>query len=307
MRSLSLVTFVLLVSLSGCHRVPPLVPRLIAQGEPVGDDFWLAAPYILVVKIVDEEWEGGRQAIFPGGEKVLQLVKFTANVENSIQGNLPQKTITFYFFAKIDTSPYYLLNPGERYIISLRREGAILRSWADGSQLKIWLHSGSHSQNELPLERGVRRTIAYIIMTPGADCDPSAFASDLLAPTYVWEDPAYMNQLLHKLETHPNRKIRELACIESAMNFGYRPKCLEQARNSPDSYIRERAETYLKEDSHLGKLLKSNPAGLFSRNWTDYMSGMYEIYTEDIRPDIRKDACRHWLDLAPRQASQHCQ
>ena len=144
----------ILSCLTGCRRVPQLRPRLILQGEPVGNAFWLAAPYVLAVKIVRAELQGSREPIFQGGPRTLQLVKFTADVENRIKGDLPDKIITFFFFAKVDQNPDYYLHPGRRYIVSLRNEGGVLRSWADASQLHISVHSGSHNQQDLPLELG---------------------------------------------------------------------------------------------------------------------------------------------------------
>ena len=119
-----------LASLSGCRRAPELKPRLILQGEPVGNGFWLAAPHVAAVKIVRADLVGARESMFQGGPKVLQLIRFSANVENVIKGNLPEKTIAFFFFVKTDQNPYYYLYPGKRYIVSLRNEGGVLRSWA---------------------------------------------------------------------------------------------------------------------------------------------------------------------------------
>lgn len=74
-----IVAAVVLSSLTGC-RAPELRPRLILQGEPIGGDFWLEAPFVLVVKIVRADLHGPPESIFQGGPKTLQLVKFVATL-----------------------------------------------------------------------------------------------------------------------------------------------------------------------------------------------------------------------------------
>ena len=123
-------TFLIAASLAGCGRAPQLEPRLILQAEPVGSDFWLSAPYVLVVKIVSYEIQGSRRPVYRGGEPTLQLVRFVADVENVIKGDLADKRVAFFFFAKTDQGSTYFLDTGKRYIVSLRREGGILRSFA---------------------------------------------------------------------------------------------------------------------------------------------------------------------------------
>jgi len=305
-KELLIIMIVILGFLDGC-RAPGLMPRLILQGEDVGDDFWLAAPYVLVVKIVAADPQGSREPVFSDGPRVLQLVKFTANVENTIKGDILDKTITFFFFAKVDQNPIYYLDPGKRYIISLRREGGVLRSWADASQLKIWVHSGSHSQRDLPLDLGTRAAITYILLTPGPDCDPSEFGKSLGWPPYASDDPAYINQRLKRLESNPDRTIRDSACLASATMFSHRPECLEQAILSPDSNVRRAAGEFLKGDSiHLLERLQHNAFSLFPKPWTDYMSQEFEIYTEDVRPAVRKAACASLRNLAPLRAVERC-
>jgi hypothetical protein len=107
--------------LAGCRHAPELTPRLLGQAD-ARPGFWLDAPYVLVVTIARTEFQGSREPAFKGGPKTLQLVKFTANVENVLKGDLPDKTITFYYFANAVPSPG-ILDPGHRYVVSVRREG----------------------------------------------------------------------------------------------------------------------------------------------------------------------------------------
>ena len=293
--------------LAGCRRVPELTPRLIFQGEPVGNDFWLSAPDVLTIKVVRADSLGSRQPVYPRGPKTLQLVKFTANVENVIKGDLPDKTISFFFYVKTDGKPYYYLDPGKRYIISLRREGDVLRSFADGTQLRIWVHSGFHNQKDLPVNLGPARTIAYILLTPGVDCDLKEFAQFLAFPDYDYREPAYLNDRLKELQLSSNRMLRDAACLAAARIFSYRPECIKQCLDSSDSNTRSAAAALLEgDDLNLSGLLRNNPSALFPKSWSDYISQMFIIYSEDARPDVREVACASLRAFAPEQAYEHC-
>jgi len=52
---------------SSCSREPDLVPRLIIEGEPVGRDFYISAPFVAVVKITTFAIVGSPRPIFKGG------------------------------------------------------------------------------------------------------------------------------------------------------------------------------------------------------------------------------------------------
>jgi hypothetical protein len=300
-----IAALVILGCTAGCRRAPELRPRLILEGELVGKDFWLAAPHVVAVKIIHADLQGRREPIFRGGPRTLQLVKFTANVENVIKGDLPRKEIAFFFFAKVDQNPTYFLYPGKRYIVSLRSEGGVLRSWADASQLKIEVNSGAHNQADLPLDIGPEAAIAYILLTPGAGCDPVIFGNTLGWPDYGG-DPGYVNQRLKQLRLNSNRFIRDSACLTAAMIFWHRPQCLEQCLDSPDSQLRRSAEAFLKtDDVNLPGLLR-NPSSLFPAHCDTYMSQMLEIYAEDMRPEVRKSACALLRSFWPRQDFGQC-
>ncbi len=304
------MTIAVLGCIAGCRRAPELRPRLILQAEPVGEDFWLAAPYVLVVRIVRADLQGPLQPVFQGGPKTLQLVKFVADVENVIKGDLQDKRIGFFFFVKVDQNPRYYLDAGKRYIVSLRSEGGLLRSWADASQLNVAVLSGSHNQNDLPLDLGADTTIAYILLTPGIGCDLGNFASTLgmtSATAFRYSNPAYMDERLRQLQLSSNRQLRDSACLTAATIFWHRPECLEQALNSPDNGTRLAAAGLLKDDDlNLSGRLRDNPFSLFPKPWTAYMSQMFEIYAEDMRPGVRKSACESLRNFAPQDAVKRC-
>lgn len=293
--------------ITGCG-APALRPRLILSGEPVGKDFWLDAPFILVVKILNTGEQGSPQEEFQGGPKTLQLMRYEANVENLIKGDLPTK-LTFFFFAKLNQKPHYDLVPGRRYIVALRSEGGVLRSWADATQLKIEVHSGSHNQKDLPVDRGPETVIAYILLTPGADADLHEFGTNLISPNYG--EPAYVNRRLKQLMLSPDRALRELACLNIADHFWIRPKCLEQALESPDSSIRKSAAVYLtddKADPDVLGLLRTNPTALFPipRPMVDSSLQALEIYAEDMRPEVHRAACTALHNIAPQRVVEAC-
>jgi hypothetical protein len=273
--------------LASCGRAPQLEPRLIQPDEPVGKDFWLAAPYVLVVKILRAGLEGQKRSIFRGGEPTLQLVRFEADVENVIKGNLANKRISFYFFVETDHhGEAYFLSPGRRYIVSLRREGGVLRSWADATQLRIWVHSGAHAQRDLPLTLGAETSIAYIMLTPGAGCSLREFENTL---SWSYGKPEYVQQRLERLQLSSDRELRESACLASAAWFAYRPQCLLAVAGSPDEGNRQQASGFLEtDDVNLAGLLQSNPPALFPEG--DYMAQMLGIYSQDLRPEVRKRA-----------------
>jgi hypothetical protein len=298
---------VIMISLAGCHRAHELRPRLILPGELVGDDFWLSAPYILAVKIVSADPQGSPEPIYQGGPRTLQLIKYEAIVDNVIKGDLPSKNIAFLFFDKLDQRPRYELRPGNRYITSLRSEGKTLRSFADAKQLSIVVNSGSHNQKDLPLELGPAATIAYILLTPGSDCDLRKFALSLRWPPISSVGPQYVNERLKQLQLNSDEYVRDSACEIAATIFWHRPKCLEHALHSSDTGIRRAAARYLNEDDvNLLGLLRSDPSSLFNKAWSDYIIEMFEIYTEDMRPEVRKAACAALRSFAPQRAVEHC-
>jgi hypothetical protein len=308
LRVVAVVVAAALCVLSGCRRTPELRPRLILHGEPVGDDFWLDAPYIAAVKVLSVEPQGSLAPLFQGGPKTLQLVKFVVTVENVIKGNLPERTIAFFFFTKRDQNPEYVLYPGRRYITSLRKEGAVWRSWADATQLKSEVHSGSHNQADLPLDRGPGGAIAYILLTPGTDCDLTTFKDNLFVDRFLppHMDPRYISKLLGKLQLHPDAKLRYNACFAASTMLEYRPTCLDAALKSPDAEIRESAEFRIKQTEAEAEVARQAPFDRFRVDWITYMTQTFEVQTEDTRPEVRKAACENLRTLAPRESFRNC-
>lgn len=301
--------FLSLALSEACHRQPNLTPRLILESEHVGRDSWLGAPYIAVVKIIHADLQGARQSLFQGGPKSLQLVRFDAQVENTIRGEFPSDTISFYFFAYLAQKHDYYLNPGKHYIVSLRSEGGVLRSFADGTQLNIEVYSGSHSQKDLPLELGPEAVIAYVRLTPGVDVDLDNFQRHLDG-TWGPSDgsPKYVYERLRILQTNSNPALRDAACVATALMFGQHAKCLQQAKHSAEASIRHTASESLGyDDPSLLRQLKSDPLSLLPAPWAEYAPQMLEIYADDTRLEVHKVACTSLRNLAPEKMAEHCE
>jgi hypothetical protein len=290
-------------SLCSCHRQPDLVPRLILEGEPVGREFYLSAPYIAVVKITNQAAAGPRKAIVEGEPKDLVLVKYDAIVENTIRGKFPTPNISFYFFMYFGQKHFYNLNPGERYIVSLRTEGGVFRSWSDATQLKIEVSSGSHNQQDLPLRLGPEATIAYILLTPGDDLPMDKYHLDgyqigmmrdggdiLVVPKYAYE-------LLTNVQKHGDPRVRGAACRAGALIFPNLPKCV--TADNPDPVARERLRDTL-------DMLQKTPSALLPERWNKYLLEMLEIYTDDARPAVRAAACADLRNIAPERKVANC-
>jgi hypothetical protein len=288
--------------LIGCSREPDLKPRLILATERVGDDFWLAAPYVVVANIRSADLIGPRQPEYAGAPRTLQLVKFSADLENVIKGDIQPGAVVFYYFAKADQKDYYFLDPGKRYIISLRKEGTVLRSFADATQLRIRVLSGVHDQKQLPLDRDVKEVINYILLTPGANCDLAAFPADM---HFAYDLPADVHQLLERLRSHPDQRVRDSACREEASRFWYLPKCLQSSLASPDERTRKSAAAMIAEDD-TEYWLRKNPYFNFPNHWIAYMSQVFEILAGDERPAVRKEACAQLRVLNPGAAAKAC-
>jgi hypothetical protein len=175
----------------------------------------------------------------------------------------------------------------------------VMRSFADASQLKVEVHSGSHYQKDLPLASGPLETITYILLTPGYNCSLHDFASALDWPPFSSSDPGYVNDRLQALQLSPDRDVRDSACLASARMFWYRPTCLVQVLDNPDANMRRGANELKHDNANLPGMLRTAPFPLFPRSWNDHMVRWFEVYTQDMRPEVRKAACAHMRQLIP--------
>jgi hypothetical protein len=229
-------------------------------------------------------------------------VRFDVEVENNIKGGLSYGAASFFFFVKVDQNPDYMLFPGLRYIVSLRPEGDVLRSWADGTQLKIEVRSGSHKQEDLPIGAGPGRTIAYILLTPGIGANLAEFGVE--RPRYG--DSLYVYDLFKQLQLRPERSLRDSACLAIAAEFWMRPKCLEELAGSPDDRIRKSAVEFLHDDVRLPERLEINPFFMTRPDWTEDALQTLDVFADDMRPEVHKEACALLHRLAPTRHAENC-
>jgi len=99
---------------------PHLQPRVILPGEGAGRSFWLLAPDIAIVRIQRAQRQGPDIVITPHHKLTVHLVAVDAEVEDTIQGQLPKGPTRFYFFTNSllpgysYTTPLSWFYPGKR-------------------------------------------------------------------------------------------------------------------------------------------------------------------------------------------------
>jgi len=291
------------ISLCSCHRQPDLVPRLITEGEPVGRDFYLSAPYIAVVKIVNSTFIDTLKATSEHPPTGIALVRYDAIVENTIRGTFPTPSISFYFFMNFDQKHPYDFRPGVRYIASLRTELGVFRSWSDATQLKIEVDSGSHNQQDLPLQLGPEATIAYILITPGNDLPMDKYHLDgyqvelMRSQDDVLAVPKYAYELLKNVQQYGDPRVRGTACRAGAIIFPIEPKCV--TADNPDPAVRGGLRETV-------DFLQKTPSALLPARWSNYLIEMLEIYADDARPAVRAAACADLRNIAPERKITNC-
>jgi len=265
---------------------------------------------VLVVKILKAELQGRPEPLEPKKKLVLQLVKFTAEVENVITGIQLDNVISFYFFLNPDQSPRYWLEPGKRYVVFLRDEDGALRTMADCSQLALRVYSGRHAQRQLPTNLGPGPTIVYVLLVPGSECNFSEFGMHL-APDQLDEyaSPRYIASLMSQLQQHAAPALRDRACLATAQAFWFRPPCLASCVKSSDAQIRETATVLLSgRDDKIGapERLRKAPLSLMPTRMEEYIEGRLEMFTSDVRPEVRRSACEDLGRLFPVRRYPQC-
>lgn len=304
----SLATTIICVfagSFCSCHRQPDLVPRLILEGEPVGREFYLSAPYIAVVKITNFAFLSTLNGTSEHPPTGIALVRYDAVVENTIRGTFPTASISFYFFMNFDQKHPYDLRPGVHYIVSLRKDGGVFRSWSDATQLKIEVDSGSHNQQDLPLQLGPEATITYILITPGNDLIMDKYhlngyqiglmrnEDDFLAV------PKYAYGLVKNLQKHADPRVRGALCRGISGLFTHdQTNCPTGEKLDPEVAGERLSETL--------EFLQKTPSALLPERWNNYLLEMLEIYADDPRPAVRAAACADLRNIAQERKVANC-
>ena len=273
------------------------------EGEPVGRDFYLAAPYIAVVKITNFAFVSTIKATAERPPTGLALVRYDAIVENTIRGTFPTPGISFYFFMNFDQKHPYDLRPGEHYIVSLRKDGGFFRSWSDATQLKIEVDSGSHNQQDLPLQLGPEATIAYILITPGNDLPLDHLDGYQIGLMRNEDDilavPKYAYKLAKNLQKDADPRVRGALCrgISGLLSHD-QTNCPGADKPDPETAGERLQQTV--------DFLQKTPSALLPEGWNERFLETLEIHADDARPAVRAAACADLRNIAPERKVANC-
>ena len=92
-----------------------------------------------------------------------------------------------------------------------------------------------------------------------------------------------------------------------AQHFGVRPGCLQSALDASDIHLRELAQRLLhNDDPGLAHLLEQDPIGFVGGSEGQYSIERLELFTADLRQDVRKAACDKLKALRPREKFPNC-
>jgi hypothetical protein len=202
-----------------------------------------------------------------------------------------------------DQKHRYDFRPGVRYIVSLRKDGGVFRSWSDATQLKIEVDSGSHNQQDLPLQLGPEATIAYILITPGNDLaldDLAGYQSGLRRnQDDILAVPKYAYELAKNLQKHADPRVRGALCrgISGLLRHDL-TNCPGADKPDPETAAERLRETL--------ELLQKTPSAVLPERWNNYLLEMLEIYTDDTRPAVRAAACADLRNIAPERKVANC-
>jgi hypothetical protein len=299
---------------------PPLLPRIILPGEGVTELFWLMAPNIGVVTIRSARAAGPDVEVTPGG-LVVHLVEVDGEVENVIQGDLVPGPVRFYFFTNTlrpdsYTTPLSWFLPGHRYAVFLREDGGVLRTMADLTEPNIRVRSGHHGPNSamglISAGRDPGAVIAALGLTPSADREGgfAAGIEDTYDRLLGFASSGELARLLRKLLTHPDRAIREWACLVLSKHYYYTDPCFESLLESGDAEIRRQANLWAPEkhasERGLPARLKEDPTSLSISKRVEDLSGDLELFTFDRDADVRRQACDALHRLFPACSYPSC-
>lgn len=318
---MQLISWVLLVSavmsaLAAQGAEPPrLIPRIILPEEPVPSSFWLGAPKIAVVKIRSADWLGSEIEVTPPQKLVVRLVRITAEVELVIKGEMGKGAVQFYFFTNTlsengYTTIRYWLDSGYRYVVFLREDGGVLRTMVDVGEMELRVRSGNPGSIHLPADSGM--AVASVLLTPGRDYE-AGFPTNIghtLAVIEPLAPPAYLVSLLRALLAHPNRGVREQACLALSRTYPYRDACLNELLGSIDEPVRRQAADMVasqrRNEPQLLRALEEDPVSLSVSGNVKDLAGDLGLFSLDHDLEVRTLACRALTRLFPRTSPGNC-
>lgn len=295
------VTEVLLLALclaaSGCGSKCIPAPQLIDQ-RIAPNLFRATAPLILVVKVISSEPQR-TMAQLHDPDRRLRLIACRASVEDIIRGMYADSIITFYYFSDAlegVKGRYYWFGAGERWIVFLRREGERIRTLTDDPGVDLMVRSGAHPQQEIPIDGGVAKALAYILLTPGRAFNksyPEFFAMDF---SRMYAEPVstrYLSSRLDLLRANAEPSLRDAACLEAADFFGVDENCLSGTEmNSVPAAVFERfKQRVARTNAIIPDELKRDPLRDHQYANLDDVFVQLELYARYGSAHLKASAC----------------
>ena len=173
----------------------------------------------------------------------LQLVQF--QVEGVIKGRYGSVALSFYYYrctgGWVGHAPNILL-PGQRYIMYLVQDGAVVRATNDAYSSNTAIITGRHKVEPVVGRDAGLDLIARLLLLPGDGLDTSEYLASLYverANALAIIGPLKTAELLRSLLSDNNSQIRGRACIQLAefpigvMSFARSGRAAARPKMSP--------------------------------------------------------------------------
>jgi hypothetical protein len=229
MRMQVLVVVTVGLSLASCHSSPNLQTRLtvpssyheLIDGAPI-----VIVGKVIAVKVVGPEVRSRDEHRYP-----LRLRHVIVQVENTLKGTADAGAFYRYDWSPDHAmvGPWGIVGPGERCVFSLVKEDGVLRSTMDLYPSHIEIRSGKHANYSPAAGQNARESIAELLLTPGDDVHPEAFAQSLLIASGRSIDLVggeVTSRLMKPPPTHKDPYLREQACLVMLERFRGAVQCV---------------------------------------------------------------------------------
>ncbi len=224
-RSVAATIATLCLLVGGCSGVPRLTPYSMQEPyERIFDAPIVVVGVFLSDTPVRQPVRSQRNDGYP-----MQLRKITVRLENVLRGNLEHGTVAVYYFACAGAYdgpiPLGSWRSGDRRIVWLRRDSAVLRTACDGpDSCKMPVRSGAHPHYNSDPKKTLGYALADIWFTRGEGTNDAEFARgvDWGAPSTV--PRAYLFEKLQRLAETEVPIVRVAACKQLSY---FQQKCVE--------------------------------------------------------------------------------
>lgn len=225
-----------LVLASGC--AGPAHLDLVSKDGTTDEEMIRDAPVIIIGKVTHQ------RAIGPIRNS-CRLVRVVTSVENTIKGQVPSNTVTFYFYSPWlgASGDWNSLQNDKRYIFFLIWQNGVLRAIRDVPRSNIRVYSGKHQTLPVTADDHLPERIAMVLFMPGEELDPDEFSVGLLHATshgwlYLgrWQTAVLLNGLLR----NEHRAVRIGACEELTLGYNGIDGCWNSIDFGDGSLLRSR-------------------------------------------------------------------